>query len=247
MNKNIFMMDPSEEARNIEIDGKLKAQFPVVYCEKCRHRFSASKFEYPTIQPDQLPKISCDLKKTLSPSEFVEYRKNVQRTLNITTEFLPGSCYGQMVAKTNQELLDVSWVSWWSPLFSVVALNKLADVGIKLKSKNAEIEKKKQLISTHYSIQAGTSAMVSDKTLVTLTIERCGECGNFWKRNIVAKADGGWKLLRTRWPKGEHLVRLLEHGSYIIVSDEFKDAVTDLRLSGIVFTKIGTWCESDDE
>lgn len=233
------MIDPSDEARNIEVDGKLTSQFPDVFCQKCHHGFSAYGIEYPTIQPDQVPIISSDQTKKLSPLEFVAYRKHVQEILNITTEFLPGSCYGPMVARTNQNLLDVAFVLWSQPQFSENALNKLAGHGINLKTQLAIIKKKKTIISTHYSIEAGPAAMLNDETLAALTYDRCAECGHFWKRNIVAKADGEWKLLRSKWPKGEHLVRLLEHGTYIAVSDEFRNAVTELGLTGIVFTKLG--------
>ena len=239
--KDAFAIVPTREARPGDVDGKSMGHFPDVFCPVCRHTSTFPAVEFPTITLDEGEAKFCAERKDISPTEFTEFKRKLLDRLGVRKAILPGAGWGPFIGRVTGKLYEVSWILLSRPLFSESALRKLRQRGIHIEAGRAQLNRRGQTIDTYLTLELVPAPLFSEKTLRVLTLDYCPECRHYWKRDITAKAFGQWELVRNRWPKGAHLVRPIEHSTYIIASDEFRAAVLDLKLEGISFEKVGVW------
>lgn len=182
------------------------------------------------VSPARLQELIAPLRPLLDPSLPIEDG----------TEFGPvcGTGYGKFG--------DFTWLNSWTPFISPEALEKLRACGIgNLSTQPAEIKLRGKRQFEHLELCLEPRVKLDPAYSATAGLERCGVCGKFLPQPPPPTREEGVRqvcerpvVLGDSFPKGLHLVRVLEWPAKILATEQFVNCVRELKLTDITFEEV---------
>jgi hypothetical protein len=180
-------------------------------------------------------------------------RKPIKKFFPNDVQLLPGIEFGTIVGRALAKTGDFAWARKWTPLISETALRALESKLGEIKAVPAEIKFRGKFNAQYFALHVEARAKIHESCIVQ-TGEVCSACGRrigrefTWSEKTDArriteqlkKCLEQMKIDRGSIPNDVHIFRIMEFGTFIIVTEEFKNAITSLALSDIQFSKIQT-------
>jgi hypothetical protein len=214
-------------------------QLPSVVCHGCGREWQEGLIEFPTINFPFLTERRLLSKRTASVAEFEEIRKRIIAELGREVLIVPGSSFGPMEGEAAvSKLDDFVWGTICIPQISKRACDILTAEGIDLLTADCSIRYGRKKLDTHLAIQIEPLPMLTKESCEQAKITHCLTCGDYFQNYPKPEMEGSYQLARRAWPKGKHLVQLIETLD-VIPSEEFMTAVKKHKLSGIRFEEYG--------
>lgn len=228
------------ERRYPDADLGYEYHLPQVECPRCGVWGSWS-VEYPAFQFDFLSKREFRLERVVTLNEFDKIRQRFAEACGRPVNLIPGASIGRPTGRcTAAKLSDFIWGRVCFPQVSRRARDLLENEGLSLTTAECDIRCRGRKIDSHVAIHLEPVRLLDEEGLDQHGLILCDVCGGYNLRTDRPKNPDPWRVKRSDWPEGEHLV-LSEATSGILASPEFIRAVRKHKLTGLEFVEFGVY------
>lgn len=214
-----------------------RRELPFVRCDKCGREWGDGLIEFPALDLAFMRELK---KEIVNVEEFRRIRKRIESGLGRPINVIPGCAFGGCEGEASEPLKhDFIWGSICSVQISRRARDLLATDGIELLTAETKIKYERKRLD-YLAIQLEPVPMLTEETLQKADISFCSKCEDYFQNYPKPNMDGHYEIRREAWPKGQHLVMLIETLK-ILASPEFMTSVAKHRLSNIRFIEYGVF------
>jgi hypothetical protein len=220
-----------------DVTVECRYELPYVRCGQCGREWGEGLVQFPALNFPFLrePRFR---KRIVDVEGFREIKNCISTAAGYPINVVPGSSFGPLEGKADKlELNDFIWGSICVPQISRRARDLLVADGIELLIAEAFIVCGRRRLD-YLAIQAEPVPMLTEKSLEQARITFCKKCGDYFQNHPCPDIAGHYKLRRNAWPRGRHLVQLMETLD-VIASETFMASVARHHLSGIRFIEYG--------
>ena len=239
-----YIMSPWHPCAPGGLDGRYSHHLPDLVCRACGRRYGDPYVEYPLTDLTDLPNgLTEAMGKALSSQEFERLADQLLKLHGRQFELVPGAEIGRYSGTVTGVVADFAWGTSWSLFVKPAILSVLRDLGIELMGAPIALDDNHQAGDTYLAIFCEPASLLDEATRNRLTISRCSTCGQFYRRRLGRTCDPTHTFVRKQWPAGSHIVRLREHSSFLVVSEQFMSVCLARGISGVAFEAVGHWDE----
>jgi len=199
--------------------------------------------EYPAFKFDFLTQeeYGPDLDRAISLKEFTDLASKIEIAAGRPVRVIPGAAIGELSGKVfTRKPDDFLWTGIIIPQIGKNTRDKLAGEGIPLLTADCSLRYRSgRKLDSHLAMQVEPVPLLNDESLDRLRIYLCPVCGHYLANEMfIKKLPRFYQIKRASWPKGRHLVQMLETLD-VLASEEFMCAVEKHELTGIRFEGCG--------
>ncbi len=239
-----YRIRPGLPCESDGLDGSYSHHLPDLVCHACGRRYGDPYVEYPLTDLTGLPSgLTEAMGKALSPQEFEALTARLFQVYRRQFEVVPGADVGRYSGVFTGAVADFAWGSPWTPFIKPTILSVLRDSGVELEGVPITIKENHAPGDTYLGIFCEPRSLLDEATRNRLTITRCSTCGQFYRRRLGRTCDPTHTFVRKQWPTGSHIVRLREHSSFLVVSEQFMSVCLTRGITGVAFEAVGHWDE----
>lgn len=205
---------------------------PGVHCPVCDQKWATIGVSYPLVDLS-----GTTIGKQIEKARNVEFeafealRDAVQPYAPASLPLPPGAEFGLVRGKIKGRFGDFVWRHLWDPLIKVEAYHKLASTGLRL-PKTADPILQEKIQGQLFQLQIEPHGHLSPRSYVDTDTPICPRCkhdGRKLKELI---------LVRASIPNHLDMFRISNFPTKVLVSQDFKEAVEQLKFTNIVFEKV---------
>ena len=224
---------PSNAPSNpYQIDGKGTFWLPPLDCPRCSP-WSTSGLIYPTISPRSLPFALQTAGKNergpLSLEEWNRLRKIGRDWANDDVLIEPGARFGPIEVDVSGSPLDFTWLGLFRPLIREPVFDSLRDSGHAIEGTAARIHWNSGAPEPLIEPEIRPGVRLADK-------QRGKTCSICERREQVAPPT--IFLDKSSYDSSVPLQRILELPTFIVASDEVREAIERRQLRGVEFERV---------
>jgi len=225
--------DESEELLDFEIDAQHKWTLPGVRCDVCGATWSTTGVEYPRVDISNEPfakEYESGWPVTLA--ELEQRRARIRAHFPARAVLPPGTEFGPLTGRASGRFPDFVWLSPWTLLIKSDAYTQLRarhvlmPDGIATDLRFTEDQRPRLL-----ELEVQPLALLAPASFLP-NGEPCASCGRDGRR--VDKPI----VSRDSIPTDTDIFRPRNFPTYILGTERFKAAVTELNLSGLLFSEL---------
>jgi uncharacterized double-CXXCG motif protein len=220
-------------AGNPGIEGEFKWSLPGVKCSRCG-TWGAVGSEYPAIDLSRLTNVKPYIRpRAVSLAEFGQLQRAIQSFLPTDCPLPPGTDFGRFEGRALARLGDFAWARQWTPFITETALLKLESELGEIETVPADIKATGKFNShaKYHCLHVEPSARLHSSCIAERDI--CPLCG----RSRV-KLAGRLIIDSASVPHERQIFRVVEFKTYIVVTEEVRNAVMNFGLSDISFSEL---------
>jgi hypothetical protein len=214
-------------------------QLPRIHCDKCRRTWQDGMYQYPAFKFPFLSEKIFSAENIVSVPEFKKIEARIQKAAGRPVILVPGASIGELSGTTViAKLPDFTWGTIIYPQISLKARDTLAEAGIELLTATCTMLYRGKRLITHLAIQAEPVPLLPSEWLSVFQIRHCPRCNDYDVTYPRPKSLPKYEIPRGAWPKGQHLVTMLETLD-LLATEHFRETVLLQNLQGLEFIEAG--------
>jgi uncharacterized double-CXXCG motif protein len=219
---------------NDDITASRICGLPGVKCSTCGQTWAMIGVNYPKVDPSVLPSSKRYTKPW--PVDIETFEMLRDQIIPLVPEGLPlppGTEFGPLEGRIKGKPGDFAWVNSWTLLIQQQKYYTLTSSNLKLPEVAiTHLKKGEQFALLEFQIEPlahlAQSAYESDEP------DRCSRCGRENRKVKEVIVD------RKSIPTNNDMFRVRDFPTYILVTEKFRNTVSDLNLTNITFAQIPT-------
>ncbi len=223
------------KARNNMIDAANKWDLPGTRCPECGNLWADSELAYSHINlPDSVKPKPYKKPWPVPWKRYEELAGPIRALVPAHLPLRPGTSFGPLEGDMAGPLTGFAWAWDWRCLVRKGILEKLNEkLGASIQAVPAKIKSRRTEKPDYLELVALPFALLSEKSKQTLEHTDCPKCFR-----CLAAYEDPVEVKRSSLPKQKHIFRILELSSFVLCSEQFRQAVQDLNLENINFAPI---------
>ncbi|MGH9904056.1 MAG: SitI6 family double-CXXCG motif immunity protein, partial [Pyrinomonadaceae bacterium] len=206
-----------------------------VSCQRCGSTWSNVGLAYPAIDLSVLPNEKrYQSAKPVSLEDFDELQRAILSLMPDNSLPPPGTRFGPLVGVARGIFGDFAWLNLWTMLVRSQALERLHVAGVRTPIGVAPMLAFKNRQSPDLlELQIEPHAKLASSSFSVLLLATCPSCGrdpNSLPEHLVIEASSV--------PKHVDLFRARDFTTLILATEEFAEAVQNLKLTGVIFQEV---------